>query len=409
MAGPGPPASPRCAAPPCGCTTPACSPCPTVAVPTEEHRHDPTADDWVLLVDDWQARHLSRTGDPATRQVVDAVRRALPAVGYVATKRGHPPRALAGRPGAGPVRGEDHGDGGHRVRGAPQPRRPAAHAGAVRPRAGERDPARRPARGARPGVRLGPRRPRGPARRPRNRRPGPAAGHRAHRRRVAADARRARGTPPLPTTPTCGSSRSPTRSPPWSGRGRAGTGCAWSPASSRTAARRVLVGTRGLLGEGWDARRVTGLVDLTAVTTTTAVVQTRGRALRTDPSWPEKVALTWSVVCVSDAHPKGGNDWDRLVRKHSGFYGVDERGDVVDGVAHLDPAFSRVRAARRSPTSTPSTRGWSCAARTARRSAPPGGWGSRTPTASPARCGSGPRRPEALGHLPRPGGGGPAS
>ena len=103
---------------------------------------------------------------------------------------------------------------------------------------------------------------------------------------------------------------------------------------------RVLVGTRGLLGEGWDARRVTGLVDLTAVTTTTAVVQTRGRALRTDPSWPDKVALTWSVVCVSDAHPKGGNDWDRLVRKHSGFYGLDERGDVVDGVAHLDPAFS---------------------------------------------------------------------
>ena len=38
---------------------------------------------------------------------------------------------------------------------------------------------------------------------------------------------------------------------------------------------------RALLGEGWDARRITGLVDLTAVTTSTAVVQTRGRALRT--------------------------------------------------------------------------------------------------------------------------------
>ncbi len=42
----------------------------------------------------------------------------------------------------------------------------------------------------------------------------------------------------------------------------------------------VLVGTRGLLGEGWDAPAVTGLVDLTAATTVTAVVQTRGRALR---------------------------------------------------------------------------------------------------------------------------------
>ena len=76
------------------------------------------------------------------------------------------------------------------------------------------------------------------------------------------------------------------------------------------------------------------------MTTSTAVVQTRGRALRIDPEWPEKVALTWSVVCVSDRHPKGGNDWDRLVRKHDGYFGVDERGDVVDGVAHLDPAFS---------------------------------------------------------------------
>ena len=61
---------------------------PDLAVPTEEHRRDPTADDWVLLVGDWQARHLSRTGDPRDQQVVDAVRRALPAVGYVATKRG---------------------------------------------------------------------------------------------------------------------------------------------------------------------------------------------------------------------------------------------------------------------------------------------------------------------------------
>jgi hypothetical protein len=103
---------------------------------------------------------------------------------------------------------------------------------------------------------------------------------------------------------------------------------------------RVLVGTRGLLGEGWDARRITGLADLTAVTTITSVVQTRGRALRTDPEWRDKVAVNWSLVCVSDRHPKGGNDWDRLVRKHAGFFGIDEEGQVVDGVAHLDPHFS---------------------------------------------------------------------
>ena len=102
----------------------------------------------------------------------------------------------------------------------------------------------------------------------------------------------------------------------------------------------ILVGTRGLLGEGWDAKRITGLADVTAVTTITSVVQTRGRALRTDPLWPEKVAVNWSLVCVSDKHPKGGNDWDRLVRKHGGYFGIDPQGQIVDGVAHLDPTFS---------------------------------------------------------------------
>lgn len=103
---------------------------------------------------------------------------------------------------------------------------------------------------------------------------------------------------------------------------------------------RVLVGTRGLLGEGWDARFLSGLVDLTTATSLTAVVQTRGRALRTDPTRPDKVAVTWSVTCVSDRHPRGANDWDRLVRKHTGFHGVDDEGTVADGVAHLDSRFS---------------------------------------------------------------------
>ena len=123
---------------------------------------------------------------------------------------------------------------------------------------------------------------------------------------------------------------------PWTSR-------EWVPAVTRFFEEghcQVLVGTRGLLGEGWDARSITGLVDLTSATTSTSVVQTRGRGLRTDPRWPEKVALTWSVVCVSEQHPKGGNDWDRFVRKHEGFHALDADGDVVSGVAHVDPAFS---------------------------------------------------------------------
>ncbi|RLV50567.1 DEAD/DEAH box helicase [Nocardioides mangrovicus] len=107
----------------------------------------------------------------------------------------------------------------------------------------------------------------------------------------------------------------------------------------RVGGTRALVGTRGLLGEGWDAPCVTTLVDLTTATTATAVVQTRGRALRTDPDRPEKTALIWSPVCVYEGHVAGTNDWERYVRKHRGYFTVDEKGTVVDGVAGVDARF----------------------------------------------------------------------
>lgn len=112
---------------------------------------------------------------------------------------------------------------------------------------------------------------------------------------------------------------------------------------------RCLVGTRGLLGEGWDARAVTGVVDLSSATTSTAIVQTRGRSLRTDPDHPGKVAVNWTVTCVAPDRPQGDADYKRLVRKHAGWFAVDEEGDVVDGVAHLDSRLSP----ESPPTETP--------------------------------------------------------
>ena len=102
----------------------------------------------------------------------------------------------------------------------------------------------------------------------------------------------------------------------------------------------VLIGTRALLGEGWDARGINTVVDLTTATTPTAVVQSRGRALRLDPSWPEKTAHTWTVVCVAPENPRGEVDWQRFVRKHQGYLGVGVDGSVMSGVAHVDPSLS---------------------------------------------------------------------
>lgn len=117
----------------------------------------------------------------------------------------------------------------------------------------------------------------------------------------------------------------------------------WVPLATRFFAgggTRVLIGTRALLGEGWDAQAVNTLVDLTEATTATSVVQTRGRALRLDPDWPDKVADNWSVVCVAPEHPRGAADWDRFVRKHDGYFSVTGDGAIVSGVAHVDPALS---------------------------------------------------------------------
>jgi superfamily II DNA or RNA helicase len=106
-----------------------------------------------------------------------------------------------------------------------------------------------------------------------------------------------------------------------------------------------LIGTRALLGEGWDAPAVNVVIDLTAATTPTSVVQLRGRALRLDHGWPGKVADNWAVVCLTADHPKGAADYGRFVRKHDRYFALSYStlsgsGDIISGVAHVDPDLS---------------------------------------------------------------------
>jgi superfamily II DNA or RNA helicase len=103
---------------------------------------------------------------------------------------------------------------------------------------------------------------------------------------------------------------------------------------------RVLVGTRALLGEGWDCAAVNVSIDLTSATTPVAVTQMRGRALRVDPADAQKVADNWSVCCVTAGHPRGDADYLRLVRKHDAYYAATPQGIIESGVTHCDPALS---------------------------------------------------------------------
>ena len=52
------------------------------------------------------------------------------------------------------------------------------------------------------------------------------------------------------------------------------------------------------------------------------------------------MADNWSVVCVTGDHPKGAADFDRFARKHDRYFALAQTGDVVSGVAHVDPRLS---------------------------------------------------------------------
>ena len=104
-----------------------------------------------------------------------------------------------------------------------------------------------------------------------------------------------------------------------------------------------LVGTRGLLGEGWDANKINVLVDLTTVTTSMTVNQLRGRSFRLDPDIPTKVANNWDIVCIAPEFTKGLDDYERFIKKHKRLFGVTDDGLIEKGVGHVHAAFTEIK------------------------------------------------------------------
>ncbi len=129
-----------------------------------------------------------------------------------------------------------------------------------------------------------------------------------------------------------------------------GLGSEWSPrlyirlitAMFQKGVTRCLVGTRGLLGEGWDANKINVLIDLTAAATSMTVNQLRGRSIRLDPEWPEKLADNWDVVCLAPELRKGFDDFHRFAKKHDATYGVCEDGAIEKGPGHVHALFTEL-------------------------------------------------------------------
>ncbi|MEC7565033.1 MAG: DEAD/DEAH box helicase family protein [Planctomycetota bacterium] len=130
-----------------------------------------------------------------------------------------------------------------------------------------------------------------------------------------------------------------------------GQGADWSPrlyvemitALFQQGITKCLVGTRGLLGEGWDANKINVLVDLTCVTTHTSVNQLRGRSMRLDPDEPEKLANNWDVVCLAPEYVKGLDDYIRFTKKHTQIFGITDDGVIEKGVGHVHAALTELK------------------------------------------------------------------
>ena len=99
----------------------------------------------------------------------------------------------------------------------------------------------------------------------------------------------------------------------------------------------VLIGTKSLLGEGWDAPAINSLILASFVGSFVLSNQMRGRAIRIQRDNDNKTGNIWHLVCVDPTSPTGGEDLELLKRRFKSFVGVsfaDELG-IENGVERL--------------------------------------------------------------------------
>lgn len=101
----------------------------------------------------------------------------------------------------------------------------------------------------------------------------------------------------------------------------------------------TLIGTKALLGEGWDSPCINSLILATFVGSFMLSNQMRGRAIRTVKGCPDKTSNIWHLVCVSPGkkgEPCSSEDYEMLKRRFRAFLGVSFEEDTIEnGIERL--------------------------------------------------------------------------
>ena len=110
----------------------------------------------------------------------------------------------------------------------------------------------------------------------------------------------------------------------------------------------ILVGTKSLLGEGWDSPNINSLILASFVGSFMLSNQMRGRAIRIDKNNPDKISNIWHLVTVEpdsvDTDTIKGEDFETIIRRLNCFQApayneaVIENG--IDRIDILKPPFN---------------------------------------------------------------------
>ena len=100
----------------------------------------------------------------------------------------------------------------------------------------------------------------------------------------------------------------------------------------------IIIGTKSLLGEGWDAPCINSLILASFVGSFVLSNQMRGRAIRTENANPEKTANIWHLVCLNPIDENFGEDFLVMKGRFKSFVGIDYSQFPI-----IQNSFDRVR------------------------------------------------------------------
>ncbi|TYA74059.1 DEAD/DEAH box helicase family protein [Seonamhaeicola marinus] len=100
---------------------------------------------------------------------------------------------------------------------------------------------------------------------------------------------------------------------------------------------KILIGTKSLLGEGWDAPSINTLILASFVGSFVSSNQMRGRAIRKDPDKPNKTGNIWHLVSLDTSDVNGGRDIEILKRRFDAFVGVSNTENT-----YIETGFERL-------------------------------------------------------------------